>query len=99
MSLVDTSRGQVLINPFPEFHMVGFQHWIKLGAVGLSSILEFNVKAHPGSVWGKDIEILLSKNFQENGCPVGGSRGNMCDGPDARTRLLQTPSDSYFPGN
>src|ERR1700730_16645385 len=99
MSSVDTSSGQVLIKPLLEFHTVGFWHWIKLGTVRLSSILEFDVEVHPRSVQGKDIEIILSKNFQENGCPVGGGRGNVCEGTDNRTRLLHTPSEFYFTCN
>src|ERR1700730_1816930 len=99
MSSVDTSGSQVLINPFPEFHMVGLWHQIKLGAVGLSSILKLNVKVHSGSVQGKDIEIFLSENFWENSCPVRGSRGDMCDGVDHGTRLLCALPEFYFLGN
>ena len=70
-----------------------------MGTVRLSSILEFDVEVHPRSVQGKDIEIILSKNFQENGCPVGGSRGDVRNGTDHRTRLVHTLSEFHFPGN
>ena len=99
MSMINSSSGQVFIDPFLELHVVGLWHWIELGMIWLSSILKLDVKVHPGSVQGKDIKIFLPENIWENGCPVRGGRHDMCNGMDYRARFPCTLSEFYFSGN
>ena len=79
--------------------MIGPWHWIKLRVVRFSSIFKFNIEVHTGSVWRENVEVLLSEDLQKSDCPVGGSRGDMCDSVDHRARFLCTLSEFYFPGN
>jgi len=99
MSTVDVSSCQVFIDPFPKFCMVGFRHWVELGTIRPSSFLKLDVEVHTGSVWRENVEVLLSEDLQKSDCPVGGSRGDMCDSVDHRARFLCTLSEFYFSGN
>ena len=71
VSSVDTSSGQVLINPFPEFSAVSLWHRIKLGPVRYSTFHQFNVHVNSGSPGWENVKVLLSKYFRKCTCPIG----------------------------